>query len=943
MIINNGSSTVTSVTATITVNGVPTTPPPFAVNLLTGRTAVLTFPAQNLVFGSNTITFTTSAPNGGTDQLTSNDALTQTITIGNVTAPLSESFENAAFPPPNWNLAQITGTGDWARANVGKTGTGSAMFNNYDYATGTASALTSPQVSFPVNTSIATLSFHYAKRTYSGENDKLDVLISTNCGSTWTSLWSRSGAALLTVTGNFTNPFVPSAAQWTQTPVQIDLSSYKNQQIHIRFQATSGFGNNLYLDDVNITSSAATANDAGILAINSPSAVICSGSITPQVQVKNFGTSTLTSVKVLSAIDPTGTAPTGYASKTFTGLSVASGATTLLTLDPVTVTTNGNHIFRAYTDAPNTLNDQLTSNDTLTKAFVTSLPTASLPFTEGFEGTWSGTPPAPNGWANISNASGQTNWDRKSPGRNSLYSAFFDNYNFNIIGAIDILKTPVISNAGVNVPDSIIITFDLAHKNYTGSNDRLRVLLSTDCSNTFTSVYSKAGAALATAGASANDYTTPIASDWRNEKISLAAPYTTANSLIAQIENRNDYGNNIFVDNFNIKRLYSRDIELTKIVSPDGIICSNNFTPTVTVKNVGKNTITAFTISYSLNNGTPVNNSFTGLNLLRDSSMTVNLTTNATPLSYSSHSLVVYPSSLTTSAGTGDVNSLNDTLKTVLYYSAPVAATITEDFEGSFIPNGWGIKNQDGSITWSKATVGKSSSGSAYIRNYNYSTLSSTKDELFTPILNAAAGPDSMFLKFDLAAATLSYPGSTAIKLDTLEVLITKDCGSSFTSLYKKWGTALQTVGNPNAGYTSEFTPNSVMQWRKDSVNITPYINGGNFQFVFRNTSNSENNIYLDNVNVATKTLAQSLKTTGLLVSPNPVKDFVSIQHYAAPTTLKAIGFYNSVGQRLMYLNYPSGSADAYIQVDLSRFAAGMYTIKLEYANKTVSQRIIKL
>ena len=43
-----------------------------------------------------------------------------------------------------------------------------------------------------------------------------------------------------------------------------------------------------------------------------------------------------------------------------------------------------------------------------------------------------------------------------------------------------------------------------------------------------------------------------------------------------------------------------------------------------------------------------------------------------------------------------------------------------------------------------------------------------------------------------------------------------------------------------------------------------------------------------------------------------------------------------------MYFNF-NGNADSYIPIDISRFAAGVYTIKLEYTNRTVAERIIKL
>ena len=56
-------------------------------------------------------------------------------------------------------------------------------------------------------------------------------------------------------------------------------------------------------------------------------------------------------------------------------------------------------------------------------------------------------------------------------------------------------------------------------------------------------------------------------------------------------------------------------------------------------------------------------------------------------------------------------------------------------------------------------------------------------DELYSPQVTYA-GVDSVTLSFDVAAAATTDGSPT----DTLEVLITKDCGNTFTSVYKKWG-----------------------------------------------------------------------------------------------------------------------------------------------------------
>ena len=243
-------------------------------------------------------------------------------------------------------------------------------------------------------------------------------------------------------------------------------------------------------------------------------------------------------------------------------------------------------------------------------------------------------------------------------------------------------------------------------------------------------------------------------------------------------------------------------------------------------------------------------------------------------------------------------------------------------------------------ITWQRTTrAGKNSSASAYMDNFKYAA-NNRIDNLITPLI-AYSGADSVFLKFDLAAVTYSFPGSTAIPLDTLEVLATLDCGKTFTSIYKKWGFELQTIGNPNSQNLTEFYPNN-SQWRTDSINVTTLLGSTNkVRFAFRNTTNFENNIFIDNVNFRTKVLPASLKQNGFLINPSPFTNSFAIQSFNV-TDLKAYAIYNGVGQLVKTRSY-TGRAENFIEINMQNQPAGMYTVKLFYSNRTISRKVIKV
>ena len=111
------------------------------------------------------------------------------------------------------------------------------------------------------------LTFSVAYCQYSSENDRLEVRVSTDCGATWTSLYNKAGTTLATTAAQ-TAAFTPTtAAQWRSETVS--LSNYTGQpSVLLSFKATSAYGNNLYVDDINISGLTSVNQINGISALN---------------------------------------------------------------------------------------------------------------------------------------------------------------------------------------------------------------------------------------------------------------------------------------------------------------------------------------------------------------------------------------------------------------------------------------------------------------------------------------------------------------------------------------------------------------------------------------------------------------------------------------------------------------------------------------------------
>ena len=139
------------------------------------------------------------------------------------------------------------------------------------------------------------------------------------------------------------------------------------------------------------------SDDGGVLKVIDPNGTICGSSVTPQIEIKNYGTNNLTSLVITYDING-GTAQ----NQNWTG-NLAPGATDIVTLSNMTLT-NGAHTLNVATSLPNGNPDQNGSNDSKTAAFQAAAQprnvTVSITLDEyGSETTWSVEDASGNVWA----------------------------------------------------------------------------------------------------------------------------------------------------------------------------------------------------------------------------------------------------------------------------------------------------------------------------------------------------------------------------------------------------------------------------------------------------------------------------------------------------------------------------------------------------------------
>ncbi len=122
--------------------------------------------------------------------------------------------------------------------------------------------------------------------------------------------------------------------------------------------------------------------------------------------------------------------------------------------------------------------------------------------------------------------------------------------NYDNRGAEDRLTTVPIDFS--QITDSIYLTFDYAYARNTSDNDGLRVDVSTDCGATYNRIiFEKFGTDLVTATAAA-EFAPTFANQWDKAILSLSE-FIGESTVIVRFTGINDSGNNLFLDNINIR------------------------------------------------------------------------------------------------------------------------------------------------------------------------------------------------------------------------------------------------------------------------------------------------------------------------------------------------------------------------------------------------------
>lgn len=360
------------------------------------------------------------------------------------------------------------------------------------------------------------------------------------------------------------------------------------------------------------------------------------------------------------------------------------------------------------------------------------------------------------------------------------------------------------------------------------------------------------------------------------------------------------------------------------------ISCDGNYSFVTTIKNRGFNNLTNATINVKNGATTLLSTPWTGNLTTYQTSGNINLNLTGVPSNVDSLTIEV----LTTGDQIADNNNI------VVYidnYSQPNAQSIpfTQNFDSDTkLPSRFGYADvaamskfgfYDGINGTTKLTGSNGNNTKALFVNF-YNTAAGNNGILTVGNFNTNTTSTNLNFDFDVAYAQYSNEN------DQLELLVSTDCGATWTSKWSKSGSALST----SAAQTSSFIPNAANKWRKESVNLNSVKNQGNVLVAYKMTSAYGNYAWVDNINLygsSTPASIADLESQNIDIYPNPAISELNIRGIDGDALINII---DVLGRNIKTINVQNNKQE--IKIDVNGITLGNYILKVTQQGKSYTK-----
>ncbi len=201
--------------------------------------------------------------------------------------PWTEDFSSFPLEPRGWSYG---GTQQWAE----DAGSGSIFANFWSWSTGNAE-LYSPPIALTGNADLLFKWSHTFNTSY--PDDAFEVSVSTD-QSNWTVVWSIQDSLFES------NDGAQSTAPGTFVQETVNIDAYSGQTIYLKFDGISGYGPNLYLDDVGVNITTPPDDDLTVITVIGNTTPMVGSPSDYTISVRNNGLNTQSTYDVKLMLAP---------------------------------------------------------------------------------------------------------------------------------------------------------------------------------------------------------------------------------------------------------------------------------------------------------------------------------------------------------------------------------------------------------------------------------------------------------------------------------------------------------------------------------------------------------------------------------------------------------------------------------------------------------------
>ena len=469
--------------------------------------------------------------------------------------------------------------------------------------------------------------------------------------------------------------------------------------------------------------------------------------------------------------------------------------------------------------------------------------------------------------------------------------------------AIDFFSSPAFSLLD---DTSASLRFDVAYANYPQvEGEGLLITIGEQCNNPLQAdtLYYKTGSELSTVSSTSARFEPGDTGEWRQEQIDLA-PYLGKGNLQVNFIGINRYGNNLYLDNIAISAIEN------EIISPTTVSCDTEPTLMLQVVNDTEQPVSSITFQYSIDNG-----AFISYDIDLDQPLSGGQSTQVEQyigtLDVGEHEIDI----------TIDVAGNESQLNKMFYIDERQdILPIRENME-NLDASSW-LMIGSGSTDWKPVT----SNSNTYLMADHAATTDSDGQAWFVSPTLDFSDFSAAILTFDIAYQ------STATSSDVLSVLISTDCGQSYSNIaYSKYGSSLKgTSLRGSAG----------VDWITEEIDLTSYLGNEEVRIAFVTRDYNAGAFLLDDIQVF---ISEDITVADDILYPNPtINGQFNLNFDLQQKEPVLVSIYRVNGQQIRSYAFENVLNQVYT-FDLTDQPDGVYIIKIAGNSFRSVRRLVKL